>query len=336
MGKAVPDTTFDGDNTMDTENTGNLDRLLGGLARGVDAVHRLPAVATLDWCDRAAWAAAALFEPALAVVTVGTLSESGELTVNEVSGVAARLPLPQADRARPVKRYAFGIRGEDGRVGTLRVRAARLKKLGIRIPFEDRRQPIAELLEDLPGAEAVRMGDLPKLWSNLEVDRVAVSVSRLGPVEAGRVIITQVTPLQPHARLTANDARVLAAFAPVLTARAELALGTEPTEQTRWLTQREQMVLDHLTLGKSVRQIADDLGRSPHTVHDHVKGLHRKLGASSRGELIARALGHVASEIAPVQTEPKPAQTEAQTVGSTGSIEPKPIRQDRVRTGDDD
>jgi hypothetical protein len=27
-------------------------------------------------------------------------------------------------------------------------------------------------------------------------------------------------------------------------------------------------------------------------VHDHVKSLHRKLNASSRGQLIARALGH--------------------------------------------
>lgn len=317
---------------MDTETTANLDRLLNGLARGVEAVHRLPAVATLDWCDRAAWAAAALFQPALAVITVGTLSESGDLTVNEVSGVAARLPASAADRARPVKRYSFGLRGEDSRAGTLRVRAARLKKLGIRYPIEARSQIIAELMEDLPGGESVRSGDLPRLWSNLDVDRVLVSVSRLGPADAGRVLITQVTPIQPRTRLTANDARVLAAFTPILLARAELALGTEPTEQTRWLTQREQMVLEHLTLGKSVRQIADDLGRSPHTVHDHVKGLHRKLGASSRGELIARALGHVASEVgAPITAEPKPATREAVT---GGAIEPKP-QPDRVQSADD-
>ena len=42
-----------------------------------------------------------------------------------------------------------------------------------------------------------------------------------------------------------------------------------------------------------MREIADALERSPHTVHDHVKSLHRKLNASSRGELIARTLGHV-------------------------------------------
>jgi len=71
-----------------------------------------------------------------------------------------------------------------------------------------------------------------------------------------------------------------------------LALGDDG--DTKWLTQREQIVLEQLTLGLSVRQIADELGRSPHTVHDHVKSLHRKLNASSRGELVARALGHTA------------------------------------------
>ena len=74
---------------------------------------------------------------------------------------------------------------------------------------------------------------------------------------------------------------------------------------------------EHLALGKSVKQIASDLARSPHTVHDHVKSLHRKLNASSRGELIARALGHLApnarlprlAEGQTVQTKPAAKQT---------------------------
>lgn len=58
-----------------------------------------------------------------------------------------------------------------------------------------------------------------------------------------------------------------------------------------WLTQREQHILDQLITGDSVRAIAESIGRSPHTVHDHVKNLHRKLDATSRGQLIANALG---------------------------------------------
>lgn len=66
--------------------------------------------------------------------------------------------------------------------------------------------------------------------------------------------------------------------------------------EVQWLTPREQDVLELLVEGKSVREISDELSRSPHTVHDYVKSLHRKLGASSRGELVARVLGHVRSD----------------------------------------
>ncbi|MEL6741849.1 MAG: helix-turn-helix transcriptional regulator, partial [Planctomycetota bacterium] len=72
-----------------------------------------------------------------------------------------------------------------------------------------------------------------------------------------------------------------------------LALGDDRNSSTRWLTAREQEVLEKLTLGMSVREIAETIGRSPHTVHDHVKSLHRKLNATSRGELVARALGYI-------------------------------------------
>jgi DNA-binding CsgD family transcriptional regulator len=46
-----------------------------------------------------------------------------------------------------------------------------------------------------------------------------------------------------------------------------------------------------LTLGYSIREIAELLHLSHHTVQDHVKHLHSKLDASNRGELVARALG---------------------------------------------
>ncbi len=63
-----------------------------------------------------------------------------------------------------------------------------------------------------------------------------------------------------------------------------------------WLTDREQSVLELLIQGNSVRAIAEQLGRSAHTIHDHVKNLHKKIGASSRGELIAKAIGHTPEE----------------------------------------
>jgi DNA-binding CsgD family transcriptional regulator len=67
---------------------------------------------------------------------------------------------------------------------------------------------------------------------------------------------------------------------------------SQPNGTINWLTQREQTILDQLILGYSVREIAEEVNRSPHTVHDHVKNLHKKLNATSRGQLIAKALGH--------------------------------------------
>jgi DNA-binding CsgD family transcriptional regulator len=91
---------------------------------------------------------------------------------------------------------------------------------------------------------------------------------------------------------------IVTAAMPVLARRALVAVGAGRTSSGDWLTAREQLVLERLALGMSVADIAAETGRSTHTVHDHVKSLHKKLGASSRGELISRALGHI-TEINP-------------------------------------
>jgi DNA-binding CsgD family transcriptional regulator len=266
---------------------------------------------------------AALLEPALAVITIGTLTDSGDLVAAEVSGVAVRVPLePGKTRAR--LRDDIGRRGEDPRVNTLRVRAANLARLGIKLSAEQRGRMVVGQLATLPGAEAITRGDLPRLWADLDVTGVIAAVVALGEPQAGRVMIVQIAPLEQHEIPEQLRAQSLAALVPALLRRTVLALGSERAEQTRWLTDREQAILDRLTLGMSVREIADAIGRSPHTVHDHVKSLHRKLKATSRGELIAKALGHIAvsNRVLPV-TEPKPQIT---SHGATSAIEPKPQR----------
>lgn len=54
---------------------------------------------------------------------------------------------------------------------------------------------------------------------------------------------------------------------------------------------RQREVLAALCRGLAEKEIAGELGMSVHTVHGHVKELHRRFGARSRGELLARALG---------------------------------------------
>ena len=54
------------------------------------------------------------------------------------------------------------------------------------------------------------------------------------------------------------------------------------------LLPRMRQTLEHLLAGDSEKQIAVRLGLSRHTVHVYVKGLYKRLGVSSRGELMAK------------------------------------------------
>lgn len=71
------------------------------------------------------------------------------------------------------------------------------------------------------------------------------------------------------------------------------------------LTPREWEVLDQMSMGRTTRQIADELVLSNETVRTHVKNLMRKLGASSRQEAIE--LGSRERQVAE-QADPAPAQ----------------------------
>jgi DNA-binding CsgD family transcriptional regulator len=54
------------------------------------------------------------------------------------------------------------------------------------------------------------------------------------------------------------------------------------------LTPRQRQVLDGLASGASEKELAHQLGLSAHTLHDHVKAVHRAYRVRSRGELLAR------------------------------------------------
>ncbi len=62
--------------------------------------------------------------------------------------------------------------------------------------------------------------------------------------------------------------------------------------ETTPLPPRQRAVLEGLCRGLSEKQIAAELELSPHTIHGHVKELHRRYGAQSRGELLAKAHHH--------------------------------------------
>jgi hypothetical protein len=237
----------------------------------VEAICGLPAVATLDWCDRAAAALQSTLRASSAVLWVGSVSPQGAVQSVESIGVSFQQPVEASAsnelRSRLERLTNFGVGMSTPRAGKVSVATA------------------AALFGPdwhvLPVAQASSIGTVGTLM---------LGVAPLGNPAEGRVLIALVASEQTIPEWVAG---VLSSTLPSLARKATTAIGASTAARGAWISPREQMVLEQLILGKSVKQIADDLGRSPHTVHDHVKALHRKLNASSRGELVARALGHL-------------------------------------------
>lgn len=84
-------------------------------------------------------------------------------------------------------------------------------------------------------------------------------------------------------------------IAPGLAQDAVLALGRfarrarEGAEVAAELTSRERQVLELLSEGYTMRQIATRLSISPRTVETHVANLYRKLGVRTRVQAVSRA-----------------------------------------------
>jgi DNA-binding CsgD family transcriptional regulator len=76
-----------------------------------------------------------------------------------------------------------------------------------------------------------------------------------------------------------------------LAQRVTEAVGvSEPRAAATRLSPRLRQTLDRLLKGKREKQVADELGLSPGTVHGYVHALYRRFRVSSRAELSARFL----------------------------------------------
>lgn len=242
----------------------------------VSRICALPAVATQDWCDTASATLNIIRERSITTISLAIIGPQGEITRLEAGGASGVDPNGRpisGDGLHPEHASSFGWWFE-GNVGNQKVRSSRLGSLAC--------------------AEQWANGPCGRRWANLSVHDLAV-VTGMMPGPSGRMLVIEFGSTTPGQTIESWELSVLAAVTPHLVRRATMAFGVDTSSPTARLTLREQQILEHLALGKSVKQIATDLARSPHTVHDHVKSLHRKLKASSRGELIARALGHLSS-----------------------------------------
>lgn len=165
-----------------------------------------------------------------------------------------------------------------------RARRSDLLILDLELPDADGFQVLTDL-EDADRPDAVLV-----LSDHAEGDLVLRAL-RLG----ARGYVTKAEGLRG---LSDTIARVLAGervIAPGMEQDAVLALGRfarrarEGAAVAADLTAREQQVLELLSDGHTMRQIATRLGISPRTVETHVAKVYRKLGVRTRVQAVSKA-----------------------------------------------
>lgn len=248
------------------------------LVEAMERVARLPAIPTHDWCEQAASAVS------------DSLLSTGSSGVIAVGVGAVR-----GDKIGHFENVGVSASGNaEAMADELRARIAELGEspsgLGAACPSSAKPLVIAPASELSSSAS----------WKSSSVSRLLISRG-LSAALIGAGLIVDADPSRVLWILGAveggaayiGDTVFVMVIMLALLRRARLAMTGVGADASEWISPREQEILKELMLGKSVRQIAEETGRSPHTIHDHVKSLHRKLNATSRGELIARTLGHV-------------------------------------------
>lgn len=238
----------------------------------VEHVSGLPAVPTRDWCQRSAETLA------------NVVGARGRRMVFAVGVGRSGEHLESLD--------AVGVHSTDPAVRThVEQSLSRSTPIG--------RRPGGQAELSVVGASELARSDS---WLRSPLMRVVASQGMIGLLlgfglitsgDPGRLLWIFGAGEAATESLIGGEASFIMVVLLALLRRSRLALGADPAEPIEWISDRERETLEHIVRGLSVREIAEQTGRSAHTVHDHVKSLHRKLRANSRGELVARALGHL-------------------------------------------
>ncbi len=246
------------------------------LARSVLKISRLPAAPTFDWTSQAAKALAPLNQgTSTGVVVLQRDKNTNKYTV-ESSGVH----ISQAAQ-------------DSIESGQARCLIERISSTPIDLTDENKDTGYIGSISRLFPQWVASKASLP--WASPHPTQSLAAyapMSNTTSKDPNTALALLVFASHDQPSIPPIDSASLAAVLAVIADKASTAIQPDRSGSVLWLTQREQAILDLLIDGNSVREIAESIARSPHTVHDHVKNLHRKLGASSRGQLITRALGH--------------------------------------------
>jgi len=274
------------------------------IARVIQATQRLcslPALPTQDWASQAANALAQLSPSLIVGVLIAHLDSSTD-SINPISTGVSQIRSDTRSAASESVNQSL----------LMQDKLERVTSLGFRPPPHT-------LSRGLVAPYSL----LDHRWSTTPFAQIFASQHLISPILAivpisekhpGFVLIIILAFDQDHTKQSSaarepesvdRVVEILTGLFPIISSKANIAL-EQVSNPKAWLTDREHEILNQLIEGYSVRVIAGNLGRSAHTVHDHVKNLDKKLGASSRGELIAKALGHRPStnRLTPHQAHP--------------------------------
>lgn len=261
-------------------------------SRVVEGICGMPGVPTQDWCHRAAGSLVCVHGPSVAMVGLCELDARGfvESVLMVGSAVSAEgwwgRGVEGVDRAAGARQVERGLRvGEwlgwsTGGLGGGEARVSAASSQGLLGA----------------GGGGGGGGEFARRWGWLGAREGLLGAVRYAGGEVSRAVVVELAVAGEGVVQTERWCTVLEAALPVLARRAVRAFGSGAFDRAGLLTAREEHVLWRLVAGDRVPRIAAELGRSVYTVHDHVKSLHRKLGASSRGGLVARTLGHMGPE----------------------------------------
>jgi DNA-binding CsgD family transcriptional regulator len=233
------------------------------VARVVERLCQLPAAPAADWCQRAAAELLPMAGGTVSGVMVASYDSSGRVDGVEDAGAASGSASSRETLERVLEptndAWTLSTLGDNGSRVVRVVETASLSA---------------------PAADHWRAGG---------VEALVIASEALWSAEPAR----RATVVVGTRSADGTPAPAVASVIGAVARRVGLAFGRAPLHPAARLTAREMEVLERLLLGLSIKRIAEEMGRSPHTVHDHVKSLHTKMGATSRGALVARALGHL-------------------------------------------
>lgn len=250
-----------------------------------EQIAGIPLTPSPRWCERVCTALARSLGPdAAAMALTGLIDDAGRVEQRELSGVHASVaPRPAMAPAMSPSAGATleppELSGSAPPPG-LHTHLRAVRSLGVRLSG---RRPVVMALDACAPAP-MSLAGLALSWGAMPTWNAAMAVWDLGQRQLA-VVLRGGAPVEA--------AEMLWVLMPGIARRGAAALGARVLRRRHLLTPLEEHVLDLLAVGLAVPEIAAQLSRSRHTVHDHVKSLHRKIGVNSRAELVARATGRI-------------------------------------------